>query len=59
MITEQARASNKPSKYQVTWHSLPQPLRQAVIAQLVKLLERHLLAQVESPKEIRQEARHD
>jgi hypothetical protein len=30
-----------------------------VIAQLVKLLERHLLAPAERPKRIRQETSHD
>ena len=59
MKTEQERVNNKPSRYQVVWHTLPQSLRQEVIVQLVKLLEKHILAQVEPPNQIRPEVCHD
>ena len=58
-MTDQKSVNNQQAKYQVVWHNLPQSVRQAVIAQLVKLLEKHLPVQEETSKRIRSEGRHD
>jgi hypothetical protein len=58
-MTEQKSEHKQQVKYQVVWPNLPQPVRQAVIAQLVKLLQKHLPVQAETPQRIRLEGHHD
>ena len=59
MMTDQKSVNNQQAKYQVIWHNLPQSVRQEVIVQLVKLLEKHLPVQVAGPKRIEPEVGHD
>jgi hypothetical protein len=58
-MTAQQSENKQQTKYQVVWPDLPPPLRQAVIAQLVKLLAKHLAVQTERPERIRSGGRHD
>ena len=58
-MTEQKSVNNQQTKYQVIWPNLPHPVRQAVIAQLVKLLAKHLPVQPEAPQQIKTEVCRD